>query len=164
MQEERIPLNTESDSESDLEKSSEFNYRNLISAENDNIECIVCFKTEDEIDEKYGCIQCAQCRLCKDCALNIMTRTKNKKVKNKCPVCSKPKKWCKNITTNELLIPMQTQNNDIENPTTIIIERRGLRRNRNSYDDLKVICRILCCMVVLFLFYMFYINNDSILH
>ena len=51
MHEERIPLNTESESESDLEKSGEFNYKNLISIENDDIECIVCFKTEDEIDD-----------------------------------------------------------------------------------------------------------------
>lgn len=165
MQEERIPLNTDVESDSDLEKSGEFNYKNLIEIENDDIGCIVCFKTMNEIEELYGCIQCTQCRLCKECALKIVTKSRFKKIKNKCPVCSKTKGWCKNINTNEVLYPIISENGDIENPRMVIIERRHLTRRHIAYfDDYKVICGILCCMLVSFMCYMFYISKGNILN
>ena len=88
-----------------------------------------------------------------------------KKIKNKCPVCSKTKGWCKNINTNEVLYPIITENGDIENPTMVIIERRQLRRRYMPYyDDYKIICGILCCMLVSFMCYMFYISKGNILN
>ena len=165
MQEERIPLNTDVESDSDLEKSGEFNYKNLIAIENGEIGCIVCFKTESEIPELYGCIQCEQCRLCKECALKIITKSKHKKIKNKCPVCSKTKGWCKNINTNEVLYPIISEEYDIENPRMVIIERRHLtRRHRPHIDDYRIICGILCCMAISFFCYMFYINKGNMLN
>ena len=165
MQEERIPLNTDVESDSDLEKSGEFNYKNLIAIENGEIGCIVCFKTLPEIPEVYGCIQCEQCCLCKDCALKIITKSKHKKIKNKCPVCSKTKGWCKNINTNEVLYPIIPEQGDIENPRMVIIETRHLtRRHRPHIDDHRIICGILCCMAISFLCYMFYINKGNMLN
>ena len=165
MQEETIPLNFDTESDSDMEKSGEFDYKNLITIENDEIGCIVCFKTNAEMQETYGCIQCKQCKLCKECALKIRTRTKNKKIKNKCPVCSKTKDWCKNITTNEIFIPIISQTYDIENQQMFIIERRNiLRRHRRSCGDMKVIWSILCCMAGSFFCYMFYINDGNMLN
>tara|TARA_Y100001935_G_C16885002_1_gene304364 strand:+ start:35 stop:517 length:483 start_codon:yes stop_codon:yes gene_type:complete len=160
MQEERIPLNTDVEIDCDNEKNSEFNYKNLIVSENNEIRCIICFKTESEIPELYGCIQCKQCCLCKDCALKIITKSRYKMIKNKCPVCSKTNGWCKNINTNEVLYPIITEENDIENPRMVIVERRHLRtRNRLNINDYKIICGIITSMVISFFCYMFYINK-----
>ena len=162
MQEERIPLNT--DNGADLEQSGEFDYKNLIHIEKCDLGCIVCFKTDDEIAEKYGCVQCSQCRLCKDCAVKIVTCSKNKKLKNKCPVCSKTKGLCKNSKTNEILMPVKRKDNDIENQMSVTIERRQIVPTRRpNHDDIKVICCILCTMLSFFLLYMFYLDNDEML-
>ena len=172
MQEERIPLQSDIDtdidieieSDSDLEKSGEFDYKNLIARQSEELGCIICFKTNEEIPEKYGCVQCSQCQLCKDCALDIILRKTNRRLKNKCPVCSKTKGWCKNLTTNEILLKKKRELSDIENQRMVIIERAVFRRIRPDYDDLRVICYILGCMAMAFLCYMFYINKDNMLN
>jgi len=170
MLEERIPLQSdidtviETESDSDLEKSGEFDYKNLIARQSEELGCIICFKTNEEIPEKYGCVQCSQCQLCKDCALDIILRKKNRKLKNKCPVCSKTKGWCKNLTTNEILLTKKRELSDIENQRMVIIERAVFRRIRPDYDDLRVICYILGCMAMAFLCYMFYINKENMLN
>ena len=151
MQEETIPLHFDTESDLDMEKNSEFDYKNLITLENNEIGCIVCFKPDAEMQETYGCMQCKQCKLCKECAL---------KIRNKCPVCSKTKDWCKNITTNEIFIPITPQTYDIENQQRFIVERR----NRRNCDDMKVIWSILCCIVGSFFCYMFYINDSNMLN
>lgn len=159
--EETNPLNFDTESDSDFDKNREFDYKNLITLESNEIGCIICFKTDAEMEETYGCIQCSRCNLCKECALKIITRTKNKKVRNECPVCRKTKEWCKNTTTNELFIPIIPQTYDIESQQMIIIERQNLLRPHGSFSDMKIICGILCCMSAGFLCYMFYINDGN---
>lgn len=153
MQEEGITENFDNDS--DLENNGVFDYENLINIE--NIGCIVCFKVRDVDEDYYGCTRCKNCELCKVCAVTIITQSKNKKLKNKCPVCSKKKLWCRNLKSNELLLPPTILEGDIER-RILIFERRSFLV-RNKCNDLKIICVIIFSMVMSFLIYMIYIGT-----